>query len=85
MTPICENAERLHALGRFTLAMKRKESPMSEAQDHVEGREKRVKPTAMPAEGPHAEKHLTDEDKTPGTGSLVDKNMRHVQADVGPD
>ena len=37
----------------------------------------------IPPEGPHAKDHLTDEEKTPGTGSLPDR--RKGEADVGPD
>jgi hypothetical protein len=37
----------------------------------------------MPPAGPHAKEKLTDREKTPGTGSLPEKNQREV--DVGPD
>lgn len=37
----------------------------------------------LPAAGPHAKEHLTDHDKTPGTGSLPSKNS--ADTDAGPD
>ena len=37
----------------------------------------------MPAEGPHARPDLTDQEKTPGTGSLPKSGGK--EADVGPD
>ncbi|AYD01904.1 hypothetical protein [Neorhizobium sp. NCHU2750] len=36
-----------------------------------------------PVAGPHAKDHLTDHDKTPGTGSLPAKDGAEV--DTGPD
>jgi len=39
--------------------------------------------TKTPPAGPHAEETLTDREKTPGTGSLPEKNQPDV--DVGPD
>lgn len=36
-----------------------------------------------PAGGPHAKDHLTDHDKTPGTGSLPDKNEKATDAGTG--
>ncbi|MFD1746231.1 hypothetical protein ACFSE1_12225 [Rhizobium helianthi] len=38
---------------------------------------------STPAAGPHAREQLTDHEKTPGTGSLPDKNQG--EADVGSD
>ncbi|MDX3927048.1 MAG: hypothetical protein QHC90_14735 [Shinella sp.] len=40
-------------------------------------------PADMPAEGPHARDDLTDREKTPGTGSLPDRNSQST--DAGPD
>lgn len=39
--------------------------------------------TKTPPAGPHAKEHLTDHEKTPGTGALPEKGQR--EADVGPD
>ena len=36
-----------------------------------------------PAGGPHAKEHLTDHDKTPGTGSLPSKDSKDT--DAGPE
>ncbi len=36
-----------------------------------------------PAAGPHAKDHLTDDEKTPGTGSLPDKGSKDT--DAGPE
>lgn len=36
-----------------------------------------------PAAGPHAKEHLTDHDKTPGTGSLPSKES--ADTDAGPE
>ena len=41
------------------------------------------KPGSGPVAGPHAEGHLTDNEKTPGTGALPDSDG--VEADVGSD
>lgn len=40
-------------------------------------------PKKAPPAGPHAKEKLTDREKTPGTGSLPEKNQPEV--DVGPD
>jgi hypothetical protein len=40
-------------------------------------------PKKTPPAGPHAKEKLTDRDKTPGTGSLPEKNQPDI--DVGPD
>jgi len=37
----------------------------------------------IPAAGPHARKELTDNEKTPGSGSLPDPEGQ--EGDVGPD
>ena len=37
----------------------------------------------LPPAGPHAEPELTDNEKTPGTGSLPDDT--DAESDVGPD
>jgi hypothetical protein len=37
----------------------------------------------IPPAGPHAKEHLTDYEKTPGTGALPQKG--EPEADVGPD
>ena len=36
--------------------------------------------SAKPAAGPHAQEHLTDHEKTPGTGSLTDKRSGDIDA-----
>jgi hypothetical protein len=36
-----------------------------------------------PAAGPHAKEHLTDKSKTPGAGSLPDKNEDSVSPGSG--
>ncbi|TWF54822.1 hypothetical protein [Neorhizobium alkalisoli] len=36
-----------------------------------------------PAAGPHAKAHLTDKDKTPGTGALPDDNGPEIDAGSG--
>lgn len=41
------------------------------------------KPAGTPAGGPHAKEHLTDHDKTPGTGSLPAKGSKDT--DAGPE
>lgn len=51
----------------------RKDVPKSEALE---------KTAPMPPEGPHARPDLTDHEKTPGTGSLPDRNTEGV--DIGP-
>ncbi|WJH40558.1 hypothetical protein N7E02_08050 [Aliirhizobium terrae] len=38
---------------------------------------------STPAGGPHAKEHLTDHDKTPGTGSLPAKGSKDT--DAGPE
>ncbi|MCB5201134.1 hypothetical protein LH464_01415 [Neorhizobium sp. T786] len=54
------------------------------AQDAVESRGEARKPaSAQKPAGPHAKEHLTDREKTPGSGSLPDDSGR--EADVGPD
>ncbi|MFI5409441.1 hypothetical protein [Kaistia sp. UC242_56] len=40
------------------------------------------KKAPMPPEGPHARPDLTDNEKTPGTGSLPDPDTKGV--DIGP-
>ena len=37
----------------------------------------------IPAAGPHAQDHLTDETKTPGTGSLTEKDEDSVSPGSG--
>jgi hypothetical protein len=41
------------------------------------------KPAPSPPAGPHAREELTDDEKTPGTGALADKEGGEV--DVGSD
>ena len=54
------------------------------AQETIEHSEKPVKASNdHPAAGPHAKPHLTDKDKTPGTGSLPDPDAK--ETDAGPD
>jgi hypothetical protein len=53
-------------------------------QDTHESRKRDIAdPKKTPPAGPHAKEKLTDREKTPGTGSLPEKNEREV--DVGPD
>lgn len=56
---------------------------MARPNDRQDKAPKRTDGTKMPPEGPHARDDLTDEEKTPGTGSLPDR--RGGEADVGPD
>ncbi len=37
----------------------------------------------IPAAGPHAKKHLTDNSKTPGAGSLPDEDDNEVNPGAG--
>jgi len=37
----------------------------------------------IPAAGPHAKKHLTDDSKTPGAGSLPDEDDEDVNPGAG--
>jgi len=53
------------------------------AQDAIEERDTPVTRTGGKPAGPHAREHLTDRDKTPGSGSLPESGGR--EADVGPD
>jgi hypothetical protein len=53
------------------------------AQEAVEHVDTQKKAGNHPAAGPHAKPHLTDKDKTPGTGSLPDPDAK--EADAGPD
>lgn len=60
---------------------------MSKAQKDIEGRQAEPTPDHKtenaPAEGPHARPELTDEEKTPGSGALVDKDSEGGDADGG--
>lgn len=60
---------------------------MSKAQKDIEGRQAEPAPDdksgKAPAEGPHARPDLTDEEKTPGSGALVDKDSEGGDADGG--
>lgn len=60
---------------------------MTKAQTDIEGRENQPKPVekskSRPAEGPHARPELTDKEKTPGAGALVDKDSEGGDADGG--
>ena len=54
------------------------------AQDAVESREEpNRRAEGDKSAGPHAKEHLTDREKTPGSGSLPDDAGK--EADVGPD
>jgi hypothetical protein len=60
----------------------------SKAQDAIEGgsgegKGERKPASGTPAGGPHAKEHLTDHDKTPGTGSLPAKGSKDT--DAGPE
>ncbi|MCV3764488.1 hypothetical protein [Rhizobium sp. TRM95796] len=60
---------------------------MSTAQKDIEGRDETAsvkdKSKKGPAEGPHARQDLTDHEKTPGSGALVDKDGVGSDADGG--
>jgi hypothetical protein len=60
---------------------------MGKAQDDIEGRRQNHETVDEgkpgPAEGPHARKDLTDMDKTPGAGALVDKDNEDGDVDGG--
>ena len=49
-------------------------------QDQAHGK---TRPAAMPPAGPHAEPHLTNDDATPGTGSLTKSDHSEVETDPG--
>lgn len=53
------------------------------AREAVEHAGKASRPEGHPPAGPHAKEHLTDKDKTPGTGSLPEADAK--EADAGPD
>ena len=53
------------------------------AQEAVEHVGKPGDAAKHPAAGPHAKPHLTDKEKTPGTGSLPEPDA--TEADAGPD
>lgn len=55
------------------------------AQEAIEetGKREPVDGTEHPAAGPHAKDHLTDDSKTPGTGSLPDKDDESVSPGSG--
>lgn len=53
---------------------------MSEREAKPQPKSTETKP---PPAGPHAKEHLTDHEKTPGTGALPEKGQ--TEADVGPD
>ncbi|WP_337270003.1 hypothetical protein [Oryzifoliimicrobium ureilyticus] len=56
----------------------------TKAQRAVEGTgTKKVSQNNHPAAGPHAKDHLTDESKTPGTGSLPSKDEDSVSPGGG--
>ena len=54
-----------------------------QAQDSVEKGSRGGAGKDVPAAGPHAKSHLTDNEKTPGTGSLPDPDAK--DADAGPE
>jgi hypothetical protein len=60
---------------------------MSKAQKDIEGQDNAQvadeKTKNAPAEGPHARPGLTDNEKTPGAGALVDKDSEGGDADGG--
>lgn len=54
------------------------------AQREIEETDRKpAKPQDHPAAGPHAQDHLTDETKTPGTGSLPEKDDASVSPGSG--
>ena len=54
------------------------------ARETVEETDEKTKHNEdMPAAGPHAKKHLTDESKTPGAGSLPDADDDDVNPGAG--
>lgn len=62
------------------------ETVMAEDRDAREAIERGSENTGAgrhPAAGPHAKDHLTDHDKTPGTGSLPAKDSKDT--DSGPE
>ncbi len=54
-----------------------------DARDAVERGSRYTGAGRYPAAGPHAQDHLTDHDKTPGTGSLPAKDSKDT--DSGPE
>jgi hypothetical protein len=61
-----------------------KEADMAEPRDDQNKPDPKGKQsTEMPPAGPHARPDLTDNEKTPGTGSLPDDTGKN--GDVGPD
>ena len=49
------------------------------ARETIEESDEKTKQNEdIPAAGPHAKKHLTDESKTPGAGSLPDEDDSEV-------
>lgn len=54
-----------------------------DAREAVERGSNYVGAGRHPAPGPHAKDHLTDHDKTPGTGSLPAKDSKDT--DSGPE
>jgi hypothetical protein len=54
-----------------------------QAQDAVENVEKPAQAGHYPKAGPHAKSHLTDNEKTPGTGALPDGT--DTDTDAGSD
>ncbi|MDQ1195295.1 hypothetical protein [Agrobacterium sp. SORGH_AS 787] len=45
--------------------------------------EKTTRNEDIPAAGPHAKKHLTDDSKTPGAGSLPDEDDNDINPGSG--
>ncbi len=64
---------------------------MSAIQTQTENRPQQVQPTpakpavddVLPAAGPHAKPHLTDEMKTPGAGTLPDPSRPQEMDSTG--
>ncbi len=54
-----------------------------EAREAIERGSNHAGTGTNPAAGPHAKEHLTDHDKTPGTGSLPAKDSKDT--DSGPE
>jgi hypothetical protein len=54
-----------------------------DARDSVEKGSRQGGTSENPVAGPHAKDHLTDNEKTPGTGALPDSEGK--EADIGSD
>jgi hypothetical protein len=70
--------------GEPTMAENAKPAEDKNAREAIERVDKPGGDTGdHPAAGPHAKDHLTDKDKTPGTGALSDADSREIDAGSG--